>query len=330
MAEKICRKCGSALTKAGAKFCTICGATVDGAETTDIESQETRALPEEQNGQTAFATNVLPAQKPLSYTTEEMPQVAITAKAEEMATEVIEVVEPTPVAQSLKKQAELAPAKQPSAQSSGGQPGEQPGGRKKLALAAAIGVVALVAAGTFFFVNSRKAPESQSEIRPAANTEPSTSAQPVAQPSNQQAGQQSGASANNQSQSQTRPQSGAPISEVKSPAVRNDESASKQQQAAANPTPEPPKLSAKDHEKLGNDYQNSGRYQEALQEYEYMRQLDPGNKDVYYLIGLTYGKMNQLEKALESYRQCTSGQYRSVAQNAVKNLEKKVGKVNAK
>jgi hypothetical protein len=54
------------------------------------------------------------------------------------------------------------------------------------------------------------------------------------------------------------------------------------------------------------------------------------NKDVYYLIGPNYRKMNQLGQALEAYRQFTSGVYASVSQSAVKNLEKKVGKVNAK
>jgi len=75
---------------------------------------------------------------------------------------------------------------------------------------------------------------------------------------------------------------------------------------------------------------NSVRYQEALREFEYVKKLDPGNKDVYYLIGFTYYKMNQLEQAIEAYRQCTSGKYASVSQSAVKNLGKKVGKVNAK
>jgi uncharacterized Zn finger protein (UPF0148 family) len=323
MAEKICRQCGSALTKAGAKFCTICGATVEGAETTDIESQETRALPDEQTGQGAFATNVLPAQTPLSYATEEMPQVSITAKAEEMATEVIEIVGPAPVAQPIKKQAEPAPAKQPPVQSSGG--------RKKSALAAALGVVALVAAGAFFFVNSRKAPESQSEIRPADSAGPVASAQPAAQPSNQQADQQSGAGASNQAQSQTRPQVGAKISDVKSPAVRSDAATSNpQQQAAATPTPAAPEISAAEHQKQGIAYMNSGRHQEALREYDYVRKLDPDNKDVYYLIGLTYWKMNQLGQALEAYRQCTSGVYVSEAHQAVGSLEKQLKKVNAR
>jgi len=70
---------------------------VEGAEAIDIASQETRALPGEKNDQTGFATDILPAQKPLSYTTEEMPQVSITAKAEERATEVIEAIAPAPV-----------------------------------------------------------------------------------------------------------------------------------------------------------------------------------------------------------------------------------------
>ena len=75
---------------------------------------------------------------------------------------------------------------------------------------------------------------------------------------------------------------------------------------------------------------NSGRHQEALQEFENAKKLDPGNKDVYYMLGLNYQKMNQLERALESYRQCTSGDYASTSQGHVKILEKKVGKVNAR
>jgi len=299
---------------------------VDGAETGDVTSQETSPLPGELTDQTAFATEVLPASKPPSYETEEMPQVVITARAEERATEVIANA---PVTQSQTKGAEPEPAKQPSVQSSGG--------RKRLALAATLGVVALVAlaAASFFFVNSRRAPEAQAGTRPADNAEPAASSQPIAQQSNQQPnqqfGQQPNAGANNQSQPQTRPQPGPSISEVKSPAARNDAAASKpQQQAAAKPTPEPPGISAAEHKDQGITYMNSGHCQEALREYEYVKKLDPGNKDVYYLIGSTYQRMNQLEQALEAYRQCTSGQYASVAQGAVKILEKKVGKVNAR
>lgn len=344
MTKKFCKQCGNALTKAGAPFCTTCGATVDGAKIGDLSSQETRALPGEQNDQTAFATEVIPAITTPSYKTEEMPRTVITARAEERGTEVIEVIAPTTAKQSQKNQTEPAQEKQPPAQKPGGRPGAQSGGGKKLALAAVIGVVAGVAlvAAAFFFINSRRGPEAQAGTQPVDKVEPSTSAQPVAPQASQQPGQQtgqsSGADANNQAQSQTRPQPGPSIGEVKSPAVHNSEAVSNQQrQAAAKPTPTPPQekqaaggTSAAEHLNQGITYMNGGRHQEALQEYEYAKKLDPGNKDIYYLIGSTYQRMNQLQQALEAYRQCTSGKYVSVSQSAVKNLERRVGKVSAK
>ncbi len=362
MTKKFCKHCGNALTKAGAKFCATCGRTLDDAEIGDVSNQETRGLPGEQSDQTAFATEVIPAITPpskdqtafatevipaitpTSYETEEMPRMIITARVEERATEVIEAIAPTTVKQSQKKQKKPAQEKQPSAQ----QPGGKPGGRKKLAMAAAIGVavgLALVAAA-FLIVNSRSGPEAQAGTQTADKVEPSASAQPIAPQASPQANQQaspqpsqpSGAGANNQAQSQTRPQPDSSIGDVKSPAVRNNESASNpQQQAAAKPTPAPTQekqaaagTSAAEHKTQGIKYMYSDRYQEALQEFESLKKLDPGNKDVYYLLGQTYQKMNQLERALEAYRQCTSGDYASVSQQHVKNLEKRVGKVNAK
>jgi Tetratricopeptide repeat len=344
MTKKFCKQCGIALSKAGAKFCTTCGATVDNAGIGDVSTQETRGLPGEQMDQTAFATEVIPAITPPSYETEEMPRMIITARVEERATEVIEAIAPTAAAKSPKKQTEPAQEKQPSAQ----QPVRQPAGRKKLALAAAIGVAAGVAlvAAAFLIVNSRRGADAQAGTQTVDKVELSTSPQPIAPQANQQADQQasqqlsppSDVGANNQAQSQTRPQPGSSIGEVKSPVVRNDESASNpQRQTAAKPTPTPPQekpaaagLSAADHKAQGINYMNSGRYQDALQEFESIKKLDPGNKDVYYLIGFTYYKMNQPERALEAYRQCTSGQYASVSQDAVKKLEKKIGKVNAR
>jgi len=317
MTKKFCRQCGAALTKAGAKFCTTCGAIVDGAETDDVTSQETVGLPGEPTVQTVAATEVLPASKPPSnYNTEEMPQVGITGRADGRATA---VVADAPVTQSQAKPAEPAPATRPS------------NGRKKLAMAAALGVVALAAA-SFFFINSRRPPEAQAGSQTAAQAEPARSTQPVAQQSNQQPG----AGANAQVQPQTQPQ---PIGEVKSSAIHNAESASNQQrQAAAKPTPTTSQenqtvggtVSVENILKQGIAHMYAGQYQEALSELESVKKLDPGNKDVYYVIGLTYQKMNQLEQALEAYRQCTSGHYASVAQGHVKSLEKKVGKVSAK
>jgi len=273
---------------------------------------------------------------PSNYITEEMPQVGVTARAEERATEVIEVIAPATVTQSQKNQTEPALEKQPSVQ----QPGGQSGGRKKLALAAALGAVALLAAASFFFVNSRRAPEVQAGTQPAGQAEPSGSPQPAAQQLNQQANQQpdqqSSAGANNQAQQQTRPQ---PNGEVKSPAVRNDESASNQQrQAIAKPTPATPQEqqaaggppNAEQSLIQGKTFLTQRRYQEAVAEFERVKNLNPANKDVYYLIGLAYEGMSQLERALEAYRQCTSGDYASVSRNAVKKLEKKVGKVSAR
>ena len=321
MTKKFCRQCGAALTKARAKFCTTCGATVDGAETDDVTSQETAGLPGEPTVQTVAATEVLPASKPPSnYNTEEMPQVGITGRAEGKATA---VVVDAPITQSQAKLAEPAPATRPS------------NGRKKLAMAAALGVVAL-AAGSFFVINSRRPPEAQVGSQTAAQAEPARSTQPVDQQSNQQLGQQPGAGANAQAQPQTQPQ---PIGEAKSSAIHNAESASNQQrQATAKPTPTPSQDkqtaggtgSPENILKQGIAYYYAGQYQEALRELESVKKLDPDNKDVYYVFGLTYQKMNQLQQALEAYRQCTSGVYASVSQRAVKNLEKKVGKVNAK
>jgi tetratricopeptide (TPR) repeat protein len=207
-------------------------------------------------------------------------------------------------------------------------------------MAAALGAVALLATASFFFVKSRRAPEVQAGTQPAGQAEPSVSPQPAAQQLNQQANQQpdqqSSAGANNQAQQQTRPQQNG---EVKSPAVRNDESASNQQrQAAAKPTPAtpqeqqaagaPPNLEQSLNQ--GKTFLNQHRYQEALAEFARVKNLDPANKDIYYLIGSAYHGMNQVEQALEAYRQCTSGDYASVSRDAVKRLEKKVGKVNAK
>ncbi|HEV2666440.1 MAG TPA: tetratricopeptide repeat protein [Blastocatellia bacterium] len=291
-------------------------------------SQETTLLPGEQTGQTGSAdvaaTEVLPAPMTSSYNeTEEMPITVITARAEERSTS---VVANAPVTQSRPKRAKPAPAKRAS------------GGRKRLAVAAALGVVTL-AAVTFFFINSRRPPEAQAGTQPADKANPATSAQPIAQQSNQQSGQQSGAVANNQAQPQTQQQTGPATGAVKSSAVHNSEAVSNQQrQAAVKPTPATSQemqpaggtISAENYINQGMTYLNAGRFNEALQAFESVKKLDPGNKNVYYLIGQAYYKMNQLERALEAYRQCTSGHYASVAQSNAKTLEKKVGKVSGK
>lgn len=316
MTKKTCSQCGNPLTKGGAKFCTICGVTVDGAETDSAMSMETRPLIEEQAVPANAATEVLQEKMAsVSYETEEMPQTKITAQAEKIATT---VVANPPVTQPQKKRQEAAPAKQSS------------GGRKGLLLAVAIGVVVL-AAVLFFFVISREPSETQAENRPADKTEPSTATQPIAQPPNQQP---PAVAANNQAQSQSSPA----VDALKPPAVNYAQAASTPQKpAVTKPTPTTPQekqaavgASAETYKNQGITDLNAGRHQEALRAFESVKRLDPANKDVYYLIGQAYQRMNQLEQALNAYRQCTSGVYASVSQNAVKKLEKQVGKVSAK
>jgi hypothetical protein len=407
MTKNFCKQCGSALTKSGGKFCTTCGATVDGADSVDLSNQETVALPGEKKDQTAFATEVIPAVAlpslpgekkdqtafatevipavtppslpgekkdqttfatevipavaPPVFETEEIRQVVVTARAEERATEVIKAIPTPPVIQRPNLPKEPAPAIQPSVQQevvksekksvekSEKKSVEKSVGQKKLALAAALGVVVVVAvvAASIFFINSRKAPEVQAENRPAENVATPTPAQPAVQAPNQQdspqpnqpanqqpnqqIGQPPGASAKNQAQSQSRTQPGTSIIDIdiNTPTARNDAAPKPQQQAAEKPAQAPTGTSAAEHQKQGADYLNKRLYHEALREFDFVKRLDPGNKDVYYLIGSAYNGMNQLERALEAYRQCTSGTYVTVSENAVKNLEKKL-KINAR
>jgi hypothetical protein len=291
---------------------------VDVAGTGDVASQETTPLAVGQTDQTfpgnVGATEVLPGQPPPSnFETEVMPAIRVTAQAEKSATAVVADA-PVTQPQKQKKREKSAPANRTL------------GGRKGLALAASLGIVAL-ATVLFFFVISRRPPETQSANMTANTATPGASAQPTAQQSNQQPAP----GANNQAQHQTGP---APV-EVKSPAAHNAEAASNQQrEAVAKPTPATSQekqpvnetVSTEQYLKQGITYLNSGRHQEALRDFEYVRQLDPANKDVYYLIGQAYQRMNQLKQALEAYRQCTSGIYASVSQSAVKKLEKEVGK----
>ena len=89
------------------------------------------------------------------------------------------------------------------------------------------------------------------------------------------------------------------------------------------PYTEEPKLSLLEQ---GNRLASSGQLQEAIQTYEKARRANPGNADVYYLLGSAYHRTGDLAKALEAYRQCTSGNYAGVAANHVRNLEKKLSK----
>jgi len=325
MMKKICRQCGGALTE-GARFCTSCGAITGRAETASVFAPETRPLPREQTDQVVpgnagvteelSPTQTAPRKGPSDYDTEELPQTRITAQADERSTT---VAADAPVTQPQIQRAESAPANRaPANQASSG--------RKGLLVAAALGAAAL-AAGSFFFINSRRPSEPQAANQPDDKAKPAASAQRSSQPTGQPAGRT--AAANDQGQ----PQPAPTADEVKSPKAPNADAGSKAPQ-----TREPASVASQEKKDAdgtgaathnlsqGTAYMNAGRYQEALREFEYVKKLDPGNKSVYYLIGQTYHKMSQLERALEAYRQCTSGVYASVSQTHVKTLEKKLGK----
>lgn len=298
MARKICGKCGASVIEE-ARFCTTCGASVD-AETAGVAAIETNSIPAGPANRTsvvkADATEELGGPSP--YNTEEITSPAAAAQAEEKSMD--------------------APAPQPQINSA--PPRQAAAAQKVLLLAAALGVVAL-AAGSFFFINSRGSFETLVMTRPADETGLSATTQPSAQPS---------AAANDQAAPQTEPT----VDDLKSLTAKDADTGSKAQQArgAAAPSTAPEKsggdgTGAAEHNlNQGIAYLGARRYQDALREFEYVKSLDPGNKSVYYLIGQAYHQMGQLERALEAYRQCTSGVYASIAQNHVRNLEKKLGK----
>ncbi|HXF04075.1 MAG TPA: protein kinase [Blastocatellia bacterium] len=138
---------------------------------------------------------------------------------------------------------------------------------------------------------------------PAPNP-PLVSGQPLGTPSSRPAGKAPSAT------SQGRPSPGA------------------QDVAATSHKPEAvePMLTAKQHIDRGNAYLNSGRTQAALLHYQDAQRLEPNNPDVYYLLGLAYERLGDIEAAIKAFEQCTSGPYAGVAQSHVKRLQKKKGK----
>lgn len=333
MTKRSCKQCGRALTK-GARFCTSCGAIVGAAETGGVLSLETRPFTREQTDpappRNIDVTEELPSPRkpPSEYETEEIPQRRVTAPVGEISTS---SVVGAPSTQPQIKLTESASAHQPS------------GGRKGLLLAAALGAVAL-ALGSFFFVNSRLSSETSETDQTAEAAESVTpipdashqSVEPSVKPSVEPSVKPSGGDADNPAQSQTGPQLATAPGETRSTANQSSLAEKKSPEVRIESKPAPTASqankvadgtgAASHNLNQGIRYMNTGQFQEALREFEYVRKLDPGNKSVYYLIGQTYHKMDQLERALEAYRQCTSGVYASVAQSNVRMLEKKLGK----
>jgi tetratricopeptide (TPR) repeat protein len=119
--------------------------------------------------------------------------------------------------------------------------------------------------------------------------------------------------------------------------------ATPQPETTAEPPPEPPKpkvepphttpaqpaepsLSTEQYIERGTKQFNEGNPAGALKDYQSALKRQPGNDNVYYLIGLAYEKMGNYDAALESYDRCRSGPYVRVAQNHVEMLRKKLRK----
>jgi hypothetical protein len=207
------------------------------------------------------------------------------------------------------------------------------GGRKGMALVGALVVVALAAAAYFVITPSKSSvPQETTETPggspPALAASPAASAQPTAQTSIAAATEQPS------------PQQSPTNDDTKSAQKQGGDDESKPQPQPTGPDAKPAAPSApgakggegsgaaQHNLNQGIEYMSGGKYAEALREFDYVRKLDPDNKSVFYLIGQTYHKMGQLDRALDAYRQCTSGVYASVAQSNIKMLEKRLGKSN--
>lgn len=122
--------------------------------------------------------------------------------------------------------------------------------------------------------------------------------------------------------------SSRPTGKAPSVASEGRPSSDAQDVAAASHTAEvaEPALTAKQHIDRGNAYLNSGRTQAALLHYQDAQRLEPNNPDVYYLLGLAYERLGDIEAAIKAFERCTSGPYAGVAQSHFKRLQKKKGK----
>ena len=66
----------------------------------------------------------------------------------------------------------------------------------------------------------------------------------------------------------------------------------------------------------------------ALGLFRRVRQVQPGNHDVGYLMGMALEQAGRLDEAMLAYKSCTKGNYASVAGGHVKMLAKKLTRQN--
>jgi tetratricopeptide (TPR) repeat protein len=81
-----------------------------------------------------------------------------------------------------------------------------------------------------------------------------------------------------------------------------------------------------DHMKRGLELLNSGKYSQAVAEFNAAGRLQPANGDVHYLTAMAYEKMGRPADALSEYERCKSGAYAPLAVQHVKRLSKQLKK----
>lgn len=321
-----CTSCGSELL-AQVKFCTQCGAVVSQAkaaspsdsgigQTEDLSVTTQPLMAEEKS----YATNVytLPqgameelyaaAQASVGKTTQELTPVTGALEGNLAKTS---LVSHTPTG--------TLPASAPANASS------KSGGRAPLAIGAIVLLIVVGVAGIYALRNQTSSSPDSSETSFASQSIVVQS-QPSPTLSNIQKKNENEASKTLQAESVEKEKAGTiePVSKQQDADV--DRKSGKASLPKETATTDQGKMSAAELLQRGLDAQNSGRYQEALGEFQKALQQDPGNVSIYYLIGTTHHRLGQLEQALAAYRQCTSGAYASVSAQHVKTLEKKLSK----
>lgn len=85
-------------------------------------------------------------------------------------------------------------------------------------------------------------------------------------------------------------------------------------------------LTNEDHIKRGIDLYDSGKYAQAVAEFQAAGRLQPANGDAYYLMAMAYERMGRAADALSAYEKCKSGKYAALASQHVKRLSKQLKK----
>jgi Tetratricopeptide repeat/zinc-ribbon domain len=309
-----CTRCGRELAKS-ARFCRKCGAPVvdpDAAtENLTLLRETDRIQPKNPTREKPRRTKWIPKDEPDD----------VTPAASEAADD-------------LSPDADALPAAAPSIVLA---PAVSSVRRRNWLALAIPGLLVVVAAGSFFLFNfNPSSAEPSADNRPPANA-PSASpaAAPAAAPS-KKAPDQPVAVAEKPTPAAVKPTPApavlASVQERPAPVANSPAPAPPAYANSVAPTPTPAAtpasrvVTAADYYNQGVAHLNAGRYSDALQEFDKVRRLAPGNADVYYLIGQCHHRLGQLEKALAAYRLCTLGVYASVAQSHVKNLEQTLGK----